>query len=415
MTRRREFLIGSVGILGAALSRVAGATPCPPSPFLLDGGSESVATGCSASGAPAWFASMPTNTWATPVTNVLSNVRPSGPAGSQQAVVSAWCGMLSDPTRRTVALLANGGHSDYQGNEVYALNLGAVSPAWDLRKGYTGTSPLSSHTYHNLTCVHPWPITPNSGRWVIAGVGATWQSGSTGESQWWELTNPGSSSTSAWVSRGSHTTPPYAGPNAAAFDPIGQQIIKIRGGAIGAGGAVDYYNASDLTTVVSTRSSILNDASNYMVSFVDTTNHIYVSWRADNPTQFNCLDLANKNGSITTVTATGTGPASRYPAYWWHAPMNCFLTWGGNGASGIKKLTPTVGGSSYTAMSFSDLPLGSGGVSQPSFSDANDSSDGGNLNGMFNKVGYIPDMGDGHGAIVCLIRFSGTEIYVYKL
>ena len=59
-----------------------------------------------------------------PVTNTLSDVSPSPvPPGSRHAIVTAWTGGCVDQDRGELILAANGGHTDYAGNEVYACQL----------------------------------------------------------------------------------------------------------------------------------------------------------------------------------------------------------------------------------------------------------------------------------------------------
>ena len=76
-------------------------------------------------------------------------------------VVNAWSGGTAD-TRRNRLVIWGGGHGDYQGNEIYALNLTAAPPtmtrltnpsAWNYSVSYEvnpdGT-PTSRHTYNDL-------------------------------------------------------------------------------------------------------------------------------------------------------------------------------------------------------------------------------------------------------------------------
>jgi hypothetical protein len=77
------------------------------------------------------------------------------------SVVTAWSGGLAD-TKRNRLIVWGGGHSDYQGNEIYALNLG-TSPqtitritdpsAWDYSISYESDpdgAPTARHTYNDL-------------------------------------------------------------------------------------------------------------------------------------------------------------------------------------------------------------------------------------------------------------------------
>lgn len=72
-------------------------------------------------------------TWAiVPVTNTIRDVFPSPrPYGAGPgAVTAAYTGACLDQVRGELILAANGGHTDYYGNEVYAVALRKESTAW---------------------------------------------------------------------------------------------------------------------------------------------------------------------------------------------------------------------------------------------------------------------------------------------
>lgn len=93
-------------------------------------------------GEPAWFAALPSRTWTLVGSNSASSVGYT--AGSQPQVTSGlaysgldpnffrpFSGATADQARREVLMVANGGHSDYLGNEGYALALWAdPAPYW---------------------------------------------------------------------------------------------------------------------------------------------------------------------------------------------------------------------------------------------------------------------------------------------
>src|SRR3954454_14770000 len=62
--------------------------------------------------------------WTALPNTKLQSVCPGGVFGSCSAVVSAWSGATAD-TLRNRLIIWGGGHHDYYGNEVYALNLNA--------------------------------------------------------------------------------------------------------------------------------------------------------------------------------------------------------------------------------------------------------------------------------------------------
>lgn len=125
--KRRDFLNSTValaGVLATGASR-AQSRPCPP---ILNGAGASAK--CPGE-APSWFESMKVGTWATPVGNTIQAVAPNpAPPGSQSAICTAWTGGCVDQDRGELILAANGGHTDYAGNEVYACQFRREDPAW---------------------------------------------------------------------------------------------------------------------------------------------------------------------------------------------------------------------------------------------------------------------------------------------
>ncbi len=93
----------------------------------------------------------------------LRNVCPKNIPGSCGAVLGAWSGGIAD-TLRNRLIVWGGGHNDYYGNEVYALNLSAKpvtltrlnnpSPpniGGQFETALSDGNPNSRHTYNGLT------------------------------------------------------------------------------------------------------------------------------------------------------------------------------------------------------------------------------------------------------------------------
>lgn len=94
-------------------------------------------------------------------------------AGSQSAIVYAWCGAAYNAETGVYAIPIGGGHSDYAGNEGYLLNLLADSPTWTMPRNpsgaigntitlndgqeatgnYSDGRPRAVHTYNSLVYV----------------------------------------------------------------------------------------------------------------------------------------------------------------------------------------------------------------------------------------------------------------------
>ena len=85
---------------------------------------------------------------------------PSGQSGSCSAVVGAWSSGAAD-TKRNRLLFTGGGHSDYSGNEIYALDLNTLQmlrltnpdPLNNCTEADTSGRPNSRHTYGGLAYI----------------------------------------------------------------------------------------------------------------------------------------------------------------------------------------------------------------------------------------------------------------------
>lgn len=109
---------------------------------------------------PAWRQGQAINEWreitgtdiaALPATNearTTAGVQATGNGRSFGARVGAWCGLSIDTRSATIYSVANGGHGDYYGNEVVAINLGAEAPRWTEVR--TGSSGNVIYTYEQL-------------------------------------------------------------------------------------------------------------------------------------------------------------------------------------------------------------------------------------------------------------------------
>ncbi len=113
---------------------------------------------------PAWAKGLSTWRWTPIVGTALSSVEPAqralGATGPS-AKIDAWCGATLKRKGSVYMLGAAGGHTDYTGNEVDALDLLADQPAWaqlrapsanadiiDSVQFYLDNRPSSTHTYY---------------------------------------------------------------------------------------------------------------------------------------------------------------------------------------------------------------------------------------------------------------------------
>jgi hypothetical protein len=116
--------------------------------------------------------------------NVAPNPLPPGATGVA-AVTDAWCGAALRKSG-SYLILHGGGHSDYAGNEIYALGLEADAPAWQRVWGptpnsqitenslvYADGNPAAIHTYGRLQFddARDTLMRFGSGEYPVGGVG----------------------------------------------------------------------------------------------------------------------------------------------------------------------------------------------------------------------------------------------------
>jgi hypothetical protein len=367
-------------------------------------------TVASASSAPSWFTALGHKQWASPVTNTIQSVLDPlatttnvGAAAGPSGIISAYTGAVCDQSLKTVALLGNGGHDDYWGNEVYSVNLGASSPAWTRRRNATANpkSGAPSLTYPQLADGRPcsdhtgdYCVAAN-GKWFKCGLGSSNFNGDVKENYWWSF-DPVSND---YTFLGSSYPTGVAGAisSGTAYDPTRNQIIKALAG----------HGTSSLRVYSLDGVQVASGASNYnegsVTAAFDYTNDVILVLSTNPRTQ--CHAFKRSTMAMTTITHTGAPPSDATAKVWWHAPSNAFITW--DGAQGLKKLTPTVVNGAYTALAWSSV-AGNGGAAPPS------SGLLGSL--MYSKISLINDMGNGNAALVIVPRWSAvSDVWVMRL
>jgi hypothetical protein len=152
-----------------------------------------------------------------------------GTNGSCYGTVEAWNGAVGDTTRNRMCLPGDGGHNDYQGNEIYCLDMNTLTisrlsdpsnPTPRCSLAYSDGRSSSRHEYGGSTYI---PTTDRIFRW-----GGVWDCAAGGfQNDTWEI-NPaaitlGSSGLSGWsqINNGSVSPTPCAGSGnpQTAYDP----------------------------------------------------------------------------------------------------------------------------------------------------------------------------------------------------
>jgi hypothetical protein len=371
--------------------------PCPP--IWSDSGSSS---SCGQEGAPAWFTSLNNLEATAPVTNWLgaSGVKdPGSGLGNHSGIINAWTGMGLDQQSKTAFMLHNGGHSDYFGNEVYSVDLSAEAPAWIRRRNAsvpTGSGDVTKFSDGRPSSDHTGNLyVAAEGRWFTAGMNSVNYNGGSAKQQWWEY-DP---AIDDYIDLGSGHYSRGGGFGTAVYDKNARQVITIHDN--NAVPSITFTSIDAMSSAYSVgNNTALNIAASFMAA-VDTTNKILLL-RSGGFYRFLKIDTdANRRGSLTTPSVSGTAANSLNQIYW-HAPSQAFITWGGGNI--IRKLTPTVVGGTYTSLAWSSVAVS--GASLPS---------SGPPAGMWDKVQLVEDMGNGDSALVIVPRYASPDTFVIRI
>ena len=410
MKRRDFFVAASSTVLGAALSRARAATPCPPPSVSIAGGGQA-STSCTPGTAPAWYTAMQDATWGTvAATANVAAVAPSpSPGGDGQAgVMTAWCGGSVDTLRQELVLPAQGGHTDYFGNEVYTLALNTASPAWarvtnpryafgsDALQAMDDGSPRSNHGNSQLC------YAANVDRTFIAPLNYTSPLGYSSE-QVYAFNRAGG----AWELKAACPNNYGSGSGTdggAVYDPVAQVLWLI---GAQSDSSVDKYdpvaNTHTLTNV-----SLWSGYSGTLAISPSRRLLVYISGSAvgQNGT-FKWLDLTNITaGWRSPAAVTGNAPTGYGPGLVWHDASGSFLGWNGTPATTtIKKLTPPATPATGT-WAWTDTAPASGNSVTPTASQAN---------GTFGRFNIVANLGGSGRDVIVLVNAVNQATYVFKL
>ncbi len=102
---------------------------------------------------PAWVSALPLWHWHEIPNTALSSVDPSPqPLGinGPKSKIDAWCGATLKRVGSVYLIGAAGGHADYAGNEVNALQLNTANPRWVELRGPTPNTQVLNNTAYYL-------------------------------------------------------------------------------------------------------------------------------------------------------------------------------------------------------------------------------------------------------------------------
>lgn len=356
--------------------------------------------------APAWFTSAAELTWLAPASNKigdascldpLQNTTNAGSTGGGQ--IRGYCGMGTDKTNAQLFFLAGGGHSDYYGNEAYAVNLKAATPKFLLRRqadpeevggagNYTVWStnrPASDHS--GLTLVEA------GGRWFKIGHGGTNNLGNASQGQWWEFLRRANDYDNLGTS-GHATNTGGTTSCGAVWSPALSRLLVVHSG--NGNPSIEQVQLSDLT-VTATNTNGLPTGGGIMIG-MDTTNNILLVKDDGATFAYYWINMTTgASGAWNSLTATGSSPPNIVNMDW-HAPSGAFLMWN-KSVGNIIKLTPTVSSGAYTALVGSTV----------SVSGTAPTLDAGSAM-VYNRSAVVPDMGNGQGALVVYQWTTGLSV-----
>jgi len=371
-----------------------------PASYPPAGTSETGSTGVYA---PAYFTSMTDKTWATIATsgNVASQSYTPLPDGStgQAGVMSAWGGAVIDKLRQSMKIPAQGGHSDWSGNEVYELLLNVTTPAWvrvkDTRYTYgTGSamddgSPRATHGRNMIA------YCDNTNEVIISSIVGDAPNGNS-NSGLFRL-----SSSLVWTQGASNAIDSGFEAGGCEYDPTTSYLWIV--------------GAQSNTSV-----SRYNPATNTHTGYNWYLNRGYYGGTAISPTKrcfvhvgghlvatdsivFLDLDNVATTGWQTPAAVSGSGPTTQGLGLVWHAASGAFLTW--ESGSTLYKLTPPANIVSGTWV-WSTVSADASNAVTPSTKQAQ---------GTYGRFNILENVGGSGRDMLVLVNAINESTYVYKL
>jgi hypothetical protein len=401
--QRRYFLIAGTTLVGGAMSRALAIPPCTPTPLNATGGT-SASTACGATGSgPAWFQAMADKTWSTVaatarIRNVLPNPYPGGTDSS--GIIAAWGGATVDTTRQELQILAQGGHNDYHGNEVYVLPLNTASPAWarvsNPRYSFGGGStmddgsPAATHGRSFLT------YAANVDRTFIGAM-----------SGWAPLGNSSADvyafnrATNTWQARADGLVDQGHEAGGAEYDPVTGHVWIVGAQAVVSVSRFDpvqnRHTPYTSTLVQGYVGSTAIAPSRRILMYLN--GHL-----VDHNGTFRWFDMSNPTaGWRLPAAVSGTPLRTEGPALRWHEASGSFIGWGGG--TSLFRLTPPANLVTGTWVWSQVAPAGGNSVTPSAAAGA----------GTWGRFNIVENLGGSGRDCIVLINSIDQATYVYKL
>lgn len=115
---------------------------------------------------PAWRLNMNVGDWKEISGSKMSLCPPSVeftiPNNGPNTILEAWNGLAIDPRDSTIYSVANGGHNDWAGNEVFAIKLSDNAPKWIEKRKSSPENTIGANQPYNNDGPNNTPGTPTS-------------------------------------------------------------------------------------------------------------------------------------------------------------------------------------------------------------------------------------------------------------
>jgi hypothetical protein len=214
------------------------------------------------------------------------------------AVTAAWSGGALD-TKRNYLIMWGGGHNDYAGNEVYALDLNTLTvkrlnePTPTVRDGcvnegtYADGNPVSRHTYNHLAYLPDQDV-------LFAWGGSQYQCGYFIADTWFF-----NLSSLRWTRKSSLNGPSSGFGRCIVYDPNHKLVY--------AHDDLNFYSYDPLSDKWTKRTTMDVSTSDYKVAVIDPVRKRYLFCTTSEPNTLYWYDISSATSNVTRQTATTVG------------------------------------------------------------------------------------------------------------
>lgn len=355
------------------------------------------------SGGPAWVTNLPMWQWYPIPNTALSSVVPSpvpfGGTGPISKII-AWCGATLKRQGSVYLIGAAGGHGDYAGNEVDALQLNTANPAWVQLRGpsphsevitgaqyYLDRRPSATHTYwasQFINARNRFFVMPSPGM----GTG-----GIPDPPPGWPYAGDAGYTFSFDMSSNDWDAPEYVARYTGGGDFTGALVAKhpVTENIYYNRASVGWWRWTQATNTWTKVNNNNNSAQNYSAAAIDPIRNrmlLVGSYGGSVPPRV--LDL---DGNPLSVTFGGLGASAltigSYPGVVYDEASDRFLVVFNSGSSiRVRRVNP--------ATWFVDEPATTG------------TPPGSRINGIHNSVQYVPEL----GGIVIANNYNGNVFFL---